>query len=457
MPSPISWSLVCILAISGLPLVSYGRDWKIETEGQLGLEGRFIPEAAGQARPSETWISPLLDLSLKNRHLRRWSFSARASGQYLVGDSNLIWNKSGSPHYFEEQELSLEYRFRRHRFRIGTSTLRWGILDLYDPLDQVNSRRFESPISSEKRGDPMLLWQYSKPGRQITSNFEVFYIPRKKLSILPSEKSAWLPREVYVPNLSEAEFLLPRELEYRYAGHEERDSSLSHAFGARIVFRGDTTESALQYDEGASGFPNVLPEVTGTVISVPPQSDRTQIQADPLIKLTEIYYRERHFGGSFTKSFAASLLRLQLARTERLYAGRDLARDRTDFTIGYEKSIGSSTLLAQIYANLLRLDMKDSSESGNDLASMSSLFDRALALGWRYPIGDSSSLLIGGLYAPGSQADAWTSIIMSSLSLALTDSLTMDIGLNLMESGKRGPLSPFANNDSAQIKLTAIF
>lgn len=451
--------LACLIVVSGLPQASEARDWKVEAEGQLGLEGRFFPDATGQARSSETWISPLLDFSLKNRQLRRWSLSTRVSGQYLVGDENRIWNQSGSPHYFEETELALEYRIRRHRFRVGTSTLRWGILDLYDPLDQVNSRRFENPISSEKRGDLMLLWQYSKPGREVSANFEAFYIPRKKLSILPSEKSTWLPREVYVPNLSEAEFLLPRELVYQYLGHEELDGSLSHAYGARIVFRADSTETALQYDEGASAFPNVRPEVSGTVVAVPPQSDRTQIQADPLIKLTEVYYRERHFGGSFTKSFATSLLRLQIARTERLYAGRDLARDRTDLTIGYEKSIGASTLLAQVYANLLRLDVKtsDSVESGNDLASMSSLFDRAFALGWRYPLGDSSSLLVGGLYAPGSQTDGWTAIGMSSLSLALTDSLTMDFGFNLIESGKRGPLSPFARNDGAQLKLTAIF
>lgn len=446
-----------LLVTCGLPKIGYAREWKVETDGQLSLEERLFPSARGQSRSSETWVAPFLDLSIKNRRLKRWSFSARTSGQFLIGDETTTWNQSGSPHYFEEQELSLEYRFRRHRVRLGTSTLRWGILDLYDPLDQVNSRRFENPIASEKRGDPMLLWQYSMPARHVSSNFEVFYIPRKKLSILPSERSVWLPRELYVPYLSEAEFLLSRELSYRYLAHEELDSSLSHAFGARVVFRGDTLEAAIQYDEGASAFPNVRPEVTGTVIAVPPQSDRTQIQADPIIKLTEIYYRERHFGGSITKSFSKSLMRVQLARTERLYGGRSLARDRTDLTIGFERSVGSSTLLAQTYANLLRLNVENKTESGNDLASMSSLFDTAFAIGWRYPIGDSSSLLLGALYAPGSQTEGWTTLAMSNMSLALADSLTLDFGFNLLESGKRGPLSPFAQNDGAQLKLTALF
>lgn len=457
MIARIPWVLVCLSFILGTAQAVDARAWDIEAEAQLGFEARTFPSVIGQARASENWITSLFDVSIQSGRFRRWFGSARIMGQYLVDSPTQVWNQSGSPQYLEEQELSIEYRYRRHRFRLGTTTVRWGILDLYDPLDQVNSRRFENPIASEKRGDPMLLWSFSRPARQVSTNFEAFYIPKKKRSLLPSETSAWLPREVYVPNLADAEFILPESLIYQYDGFEELNQSLSHAYGLRVVIRSESLEAALQYDEGASSFPNVRPEVTGTIVAVPPQSDRTRIQADPLIRLTEVYYRERHFGGSMTKSFSDSLLRLQLARSERLYAGRELARDRTDLSVGFEKSIGRSTLLSQLYINLLQLDSESSSGTGNDLASMSSLFDRAAALGLRYPIGDSSSILIGAMYSTGSQTDGETTIAMTNLSLAVSDSVSLDLGIQIIESGSRGPLAPFAKNDGGSLKLTALF
>ncbi len=433
------------------------RDWNIEADAQLGIEKREFPDVIGKARATETWLTSSMDFSLKNGLFRRWFFSARLVGQFLIDGPSDTWNQSGSSQYLEDQELSLEYSYRGHRFRLGTTSVRWGILDLFDPLDQVNSKRFENPLAPEKRGDPMLLWMFSSSGQQVSQNFEFFYAPRKRRSILPSETSAWLPRQIYVPNLTDTEFVLPDSLSYKYSGYEELDECLSHIFGVRIVLRQESTEVALQYDEGASAFPNVRPEVTGTIVAVPPQSERTRIKADPLIRLSEIYYRERHFGGSITTSAGTSLVRLQIAKTERLYGGRGLARDRTDISIGLENAIGKGTLLTQLYYNIFRLEQDNASGAGNDLASMSSLFDRALGLGIRFPFGDSSSLLFGGLYSKGSKDENWTTIGLSTIALSLTDYLTMNFSLQLIHSGPQGPLAPFANNDGGAIKMIAIF
>ncbi|MDZ4081826.1 MAG: hypothetical protein U1E10_02735 [Bdellovibrionales bacterium] len=302
-----------------------------ETEGLVDLEARSYPQAIGQARSSEVWTGATLDLDGK---FRRWRIRTVIKGHFLtVGKSDPgTINQSGSPHAIEDQELNIEYRYRKHRFRVGTTVLRWGIVDVYDPLDQVNSRRFESPLATSKRGDPMLYWtqtSLASNGNAFVS--EVFFVPFRRPSLMPSQASAWLPRQIYIPNLPDTEFVLPDALEYKYLGREELNDALHSNFGARLGWRFSESELSLQYDEGASSFPSLRPTVSGSVIALTP---RTRIQADPLIQLTEVYFRERHFGASVTQTFRSLLVRLQIAKTEPLFQGRTLSRDRSDFTMG---------------------------------------------------------------------------------------------------------------------------
>lgn len=420
-----------------------------ESQGSVDLEARSYPQAIGQARSSELWTGATVDLEGK---FRRWKIRSVVKGHFLaVGKSDPgTINQSGSPHAIEDQELNLEYRYRSHKIRVGTTVLRWGIVDLYDPLDQVNSRRFESPLATSKRGDPMLYWtQTSLSPRGSAFVSEVFFVPFRRPSLMPSQASAWLPRQIYIPNLPDTEFVLPEALEYRYLGREELDDSLHSNFGARLGWRFSESEISLQYDEGGSSFPSLRPTVSGTVISLTP---RTRIQADPLIELTEVYFRERHFGASFTQTFNSLLVRMQIAKTEPMFNGRSLARDRSDFTMGIEYGLSSSTLLAQVFFNGLAQN-----DGGNDLASFSSVFDRAAAVGLRYSISDTASMMFGVMHsAPGPVGKNGTVAVINS-AFDLTENLFCEIGWTAIEAEPEAPLGPFKENDGGYLKLTASF
>ncbi len=438
-----------IIGIAIFPCAQSLAAVKWESQGAIDVEARTYPQAIGQARSSEVWTGATLDLEGK---FRRWRFRSVIRGHFLAAgksDPGTI-NQSGSPHAVEDQELNLEYRYRGHRIRVGTTVLRWGIVDVYDPLDQVNSRRFESPLATSKRGDPMLYWTQTTISASGSAFFsELFFVPFKRASLMPSQASAWLPRQIYIPNLPDTEFILPEALEYTYTGREELNDSLHSNYGARLGWRFSDSEVSIQYDEGGSSFPSLRPTVSGTVIALTP---RTRIQADPLIQLTEVYFRERHFGTSITHTFNSFSVRAQIAKTEPMFNGRTLARDRSDFNIGLEYGFANSTLLAQIFFNSLAQN-----DGGNDLASFSSVFDRATALGWRVSLSETASLMVGAMHsAPGPQGKNGTVAVLNS-AFDISENLSCEVGWTAIEAEPEAPLGPFKENDGGYLNLTASF
>lgn len=441
--------IVSSVATSTLTSVSASAAFRWEAFGSVDVEARSYPQAIGQARSAELWTGATVDVE---GQYRRWKIRSLVRGQFLAlgkSDPGTI-NQSGSPHVLEDQELHLEYRYRRHRIRVGTTVLRWGGVDFYDPLDQVNSRRFENPLAASKRGDPMLYWtQTSSANHDRAFVSEVFLVPLKRPSLMPSQASAWLPRQIYIPNLPEAEFVLPDALEYRYTGREELDGALDLNFGARLSWRFSSSELSLQYDQGGSSFPSLRPTVSGSVISVVP---RTRIQADPLIELKEVYFREHHFGVSFSQTFESLLLRFQIAKTEPMFRGRTLARDRSDVALGLEYGFSNSTLLAQVFVNTLARN-----DGGNDLASFSTVFDRAAALGLRHSISETASVMVGVLHSVPGAAEKNGTVGLLNSTFDFTDTLSCEVGWTFIEAEAAAPLGPFKENDGGYVKVTASF
>lgn len=462
-PSVLIWFLGLALGISSAHA-------ERDISSKAAIEYGAIPSAIGNSRRSEVWLNGSFGLKWKSETSDRFRFEAlinadllllnpsisNSMAQTLGAPQALEWNKSGSPHFFEDQEFFIEHRLGRTRTSLGSRTLRWGLADIFDPLDQINSRRMERPIQSVKRGEWMLFSELrgSGSGNGIGAvSLEGFVIPIKRGAILPSQTSAWLPRQLYIPNLPDTEFLLPTSLEYRYLAREEKDAALRWNYGARALWRPGDSEVVLQYDEGASSFPSIRPLVSGPLIGIQPDGRRV-IEADPLILLKEIYYRERHYGASLTQPLGTLLARLQIAKTEPLYAGRELAHHRSDLSIALEREIrlgyfGSLTVLLQGFRNFLEDD-----RGGNDLASFSRLFDRAAAVGLRLAPSETTSLTVGGLQ---SFATKGGTLVMAGLGFDLSSSLSLEFGWNWIAAPLDAPIGPYKNNDGGSLKLTASF
>ncbi len=440
-------------------------------DSKVGLEYGILPSAVGTGRRSEGWLageSGFKWTSDSNERLRVEALiaaeflvlspSVSAASSQILGSSQAgEWNRSGSPHYLEDRDLFVEYQFGRSRnvrASLGSRTLRWGVADFYDPLDQINSRRMERPAQSSKRGEWMLYseWREGNSTRGALS-LETFVIPYKRGSILPSQTSPWLPRQLYVPNRPDAEFILPDSLEYRYGGREDRESALRWNAGARLNWRPGENEVSFQYDEGAAGFPSIRASVTGPLLGIRPDGRRV-VQADPLVGLQEVYYRERHYGASIVRPVGSSLLRFQFGKTEPLYGGRALANDRSDFSLAIERqvslgSFGQLTLLAQGFKNALEDDT-----GGTDIASFSKFFDRAAALGFRLSPSETTTFMIGALKSLTSKGGT---IVQTSFTMDLNSNLAAELGWTWYEASLDSPIGPFKDNDGGSLKITSTF
>lgn len=438
---------------------------RTSTDLKTGIEYSSLPNAVGNGRRSEAWFSLSAGLKWSSSAIEGLRLEGLLNGEFLVMSPSVAtasmqtlgspqageWNKSGSPHYLEDQDLFVEYRRNKLRTSIGSKTLRWGIADFYDPLDQINSRRMEHPAQSMKRGEWMVFSEFTAPESAVA--LEAFVIPIKRGAVLPSQTSPWLPRQLYIPNRPDSEFILPDSVEYRYRDREDPDSALRWNGGARLSWRPAGAEMAVQYDEGASGFPAIRANVSGPLIGIRPDG-RKVVQADPLVRLTEVYYRERHYGGSLVRPIAGTLVRFQFGKTEPLLAGRDLANDRSDFTAAVERQIGlgtwgSLTVLAQGFKNAL-----EDQTGGTDIASFSKFFDRAAALGLRFSPKETTTFTIGALTSLAPKGGA---IYQSSLAFDLTTNLNAEISWTIYDANLDSPIGPFKDNDNGSLKFTASF
>ncbi len=435
--------------------------FSIDVGASVSLNGRILQTSNTLARDREAWLEAELgfERGFWRRRDSQWTFSTRVYVVGLVaGQSStaaqslsrvsprifLDADRSGASEIVDDQELLMSFRRGSWTWRAGSRVWRWGVMDTYDPLDQAHARRYEWPLESRKLGERSLSVEWSSIG----GNFEAYWIPAKKFSILPSVDSVWLPRQVLVPRFPGADLELPPQLRYSYREREIRDQAHLHAAGFRGVWRGESLELAVQGERGTPAFPALRPRVTGPVVAVEPLP---RIRVDPDVQLTEIITSETRWGTSVSWAFGESMLRGQVARIEPLGDGRSYFSARTDVGLQLERLGGPVTWIGQIFWNASALEL-----AGNDLASASQLFDRALGLLMRWSPRDDLTLQGGGLLSSPPSSSAMQSRV-SSLALLdvrfeISDNASWSLSLNGIEAGEQAPLGAFTSNDSCQVQ-----
>ncbi len=438
-----------------------GGESEVWAQGSGNL--RLSQSANSLARDREAWLEAEFGVDREWRWGRHstWTGSAKlyavgllagqssTSSQSLSRASPRVFvdaDRSGASEIVDDQELLLTYRSGAWTWRLGSRVWRWGVMDTFDPLDQAHARRYEWPLESRKLGERSLSLEWAA----LRGSFEAYWIPLKKLSSLPSTDSAWLPRQFFVPRFPGADLELPNQLRYTYREREVRDQAQLHAAGVRAVWRGESLELALQAEQGTPAFPALRPRVTGPVVAVDP---RPRIRVDPDVQLTEIITRETRWGSSLSWAFGDSLLRLQVARTEPLGDGRSFFSTRTDVGLQLERIGSSFSWVGQVFWNASALEL-----AGNDLASASQLFDRALSVLMRWSPRDRLSLQGGGLLssppsASGS-ASRVSSLALLDLRYEISDRATWSLLMSGLEAGEQAPLGAFAVNDSVQVQYS---
>jgi hypothetical protein len=355
---------------------------------------RVLPELKFQTLDYADPLSPAV-----NQHL--WSLHAGLLSNLKFNDHFKIrlnpivqaspTNKSSrETFYWDLPEGFLEYKNNNFSVQAGENIFNWSGTDGYNPVDVVSARRYFDPIRAEKIGAPSIAV------RQGVIDFfdgQFIFIPQQAKSQLPGENSRWLPRDIYVPPTSNYQFNLPPVVSYSYLSDLVLDNALANNFGARLEFHIKSVDLSLVEFEGASLTPAILVGASGQTVQI---SSPVIINADPDISLQPVYFRQRTSGVTLVAPINETIFRLALSYTQPISKGPSIPGWSYSSVFAVERSfsIGRGTLtLVPQYSNGQHQD-----SAGNEVTSLSRLFDRAFMLGTRYAPSESWSITPTALY-----------------------------------------------------------
>jgi hypothetical protein len=416
-------------------------DWKFETHQNLQLDTFGYVEDVGDDT-NQFLETAHLYLPTTARWTNLWKLKLNPEIQ-----ADPLNNSSSERYWVELPEGFIQYRKDALTIQAGFNTFNWGVTDGYNPLDIVNSRRYQDPLRAEKLGAFSLsVKEDFTPGWSI----EGLYIPWQRESILPAENSRWLPRQVLqtrsISNgVDYAELILPPDLQYSYGPEQKLDSALDNNFGIRMRGQISQLEIELAAFEGSSPTPATDVNVTGNVIQVLPIPI---IQAEPQIGLTPVYYRQRVFGGSLVYAALDSIFRFEAAFTRLISQGADLPGNADEFVLGVEHgfAVGSETLtilLEGTYGN-------HSVPPDNSTGSLNRIFDRAVLLGGRYAFSEKATIFASVLEDTISHGQLYH----GDFTYGLSDLIKLVLGFDVLLGDPNTPLGVYNENSRVVVGMS---
>lgn len=254
-----------------------------------------------------------------------YRFSLRGSGNYRNGVREESRRAGG-----DAQEFFLEYAPSSFTLQAGLNTVTWGVTDFYNPLDVVNSSRYDDFLSPSKRGAPMVRFEKGM-GRWV---LEGLWIPNQLETVLPSESSRWLPREGlpgrYIGGITTADngtyvgFLSNDPVRYRYAPSVKWNDPLKNNFGFHLSGGFGVTDLQLVYHEGV----NSAPQVRAGLVKVPDNAivigNPTVWVLGPELQLEPHFAKYRTVGASIAPTLGSFIFKGAYARSQAMDKNIDL-------------------------------------------------------------------------------------------------------------------------------------
>ena len=164
------------------------------------------------------------------------------------------------------QELFWERQIPKNNFLIGINTFNWGVTDIINPLDVLNTNSYRSILMPKKIGSPSLAWTHSRDQWSV----ELVYIPLQFPPQLPGEGSRFFPQgeslqrfAEQMPRGSNQSLLLPPAgIRYHYQNSELYDDPFRNNAGLKIRWNQNQLEAQIIGFEGHPGLPNLDPRAS---------------------------------------------------------------------------------------------------------------------------------------------------------------------------------------------------
>jgi hypothetical protein len=374
---------------------------------------------------------------------RRWSFgdaiSFRFHPFFYGNTSDESWERSATA---DPRELFVEYSLETIYVRAGYETLKFEGTDGLNPMDIASVKDLGDPLASQTRASGGVHAGYS--GENL--DFEVMYIPRQTESSLPGEKSPWWPRRISLPLRTEdVEARLPDRVEYSVLPRREENDAMSNNVAARLQYRSRFGDLAIAGFEGASETPALHPILNSTLISANPL---VILLLSP-VRIVPIDYRRRTGAALYSIPFGSWIFRIASRHDQPLGESTNVPSWSGHTVAGLEKTweIGSNSVTTILQGSWLH------KPTGSGLASLQDVFDQAVLVGLRYPIGESFTLMGSGF--SNTKDGAW--MAQGSLARRWENGWTVEGSYLGLEGPSGTLLESFSQNDRVSLKVTRSF
>lgn len=410
--------------------------------GKLESLTEYFPTDLGG--PTNT-VTPRLGIELDQDGKMNKQFRYSFKGTF---QSNLASKYQPENYFADLYEAYVEYKpNRKFKTIIGWNTVNWGVLDLYSPMDVVNQHTYFDPLNTQKRGAPMVDFEWKPRGWEMSA----IYIPFQAKPIFPSNDSRWLPRSsisnVNVNVLNQpATAILPPSPVYDIQSPVTVNSALNHNFGLNLVKHWESFDLHGMYFNGAASTPSFLLDLNGAF--TPPVFNLN----NPIV-LHPMFYRTETSAIGFTANLGDVIL-----RGESTYIATVHPPDAYNISpwmwqngVALEKNwdLGSTTLTQLVHYYYAKYP-----NAGSNLPDSGyRLFDNSGMLGFRWAINDEKYFYASILYNFPQQGIFW----IAGYSQKLTDALRWDVSWRDISARKDGLLKTYGQNDHAVLDLTYFF
>lgn len=211
--------------------------------------------------------------------------------------------------YFYPQKFYVAEKQKNTSIYLGTKDIHLSYIDVLSPT-QFYQTHDMSQLLNPVTFNPLVMGFKTKYKIGV---LEAYYMPVRKPSVLPHEKSPWLPQKVY--NDSTYILNMPDEVKYsisrRNYGHTDQNNIL--LAGTLNI---ETIDWRVMYYNGISSTPEIKPDVTGQIVQ---GSNPTIINVNPDVILNVSDPRTESLGSAMQWVFGHNILRLENAWNRRYY------------------------------------------------------------------------------------------------------------------------------------------
>lgn len=212
--------------------------------------------------------------------------------------------------YFYPQKFYISEKQKNTNIYLGTKDVQLSYIDFLSPT-QFYQTYDMSQLFNHEVFNPLVMGVKQK---YALGFIEAYYMPVRKPSMLPHERSPWLPQKVY--NDPTLVLNLPPELRYSISRRMNDNHTDQNNILLAASLNLETIDWRLIYYNGISSMPEITPQVSGQVLQV---ANPTIMNVDPDVILHVSDPRTESFGSAMQWVWGRNIIRLENAWNRRYY------------------------------------------------------------------------------------------------------------------------------------------